>query len=178
MKFAKIILLVFAVAAIAFVGFRFYDRSHSPVAVVESNKNGLDVKVEYCQPSRKGRVVFDTDGLVRYGKVWRTGANEATIVTINKDVTVADSTLKAGKYSLWTIPNPDKWTIIFNATTDIWGTEYEIHKNKDVLKIDVPSGNSTDLVEKFRIDFDENSNGVSMILRWENTEVAVPIKSK
>src|SRR5690606_37609349 len=102
-------------------------------------------KVDYCQPAVKGRVIFGE--LVPYGQVWRTGANEATVIEINRDVKVAGSDLKAGKYSLWTIPTPEKWTIIFNSETGQWGTMYA--EDTDVLKVEVRSSMKDTSTERF-----------------------------
>ena len=108
-----------------------------------------------------------------YGEVWRTGANEATIFDVKQDIKVSDKTLKAGKYTLWTIPNVDKWTIILNSETGQWGTNYD--EKKDVVRVDVPVGKSAEMMEQFKIDFAAAATGAEMILRWDNTEVKVPI---
>ncbi len=174
MKILKIVLIVAAVLAIMMVGYRFYTKSHSPAAVAEFNKNGLALKVDYCRPSKKGRILFAEDGLVPFGKVWRTGANEATVISFNRDVTIAGQALKAGTYTLWTVPNADKWTIVINGETGQWGTNY--NPTKDVLRVDVPTGTNPDLEEMFLIKFDDATTGADMVLHWDTTEVAVPIR--
>lgn len=171
-KIVKIVLISVAVLALAFFGYMTYTKSKSPASTVAFNENGLSVQVDYCQPYKKGRVVFGT--LVPYGKVWRTGANEATIFDVKQDVKVADKPLKAGKYTLWTIPDTDKWTIIFNGQTGQWGTMYD--ESKDVMRVEVPASKIAETVEQFNISLAPATGGSDMILRWENTEVKVPVR--
>jgi hypothetical protein len=88
----------------------------------------LTVQVDYSRPYKKRREIFGK--LLPYGQVWRTGANEATIFDVKQDIKIGDKSLKAGKYTLWTIPNADKWTVILNSETGQWGTNY--NEKKDV----------------------------------------------
>lgn len=140
----------------------------SPKATAE----GTNVKVAYSQPSKNGRVIFG--GLVPYGQVWRTGANEATEITFDKDGSFGGKPVKAGTYTLWTIPGEKQWSVILNSDTKFWGTQYDKHKDKDVLKVEVPSKAISDEVEKFTIRF----AGKDMILEWDKTQVAVPVVIK
>ena len=171
-KIVKIILISVVVLALAFFCYMTFTKSKSPADTAKFDQNGLAVQVDYCQPYKKDRVVFGQ--LVPYGKVWRTGANEATLIEVKQDVKIAEKPLKAGKYTLWTIPNQDSWTIIINSETGQWGTMYD--EKKDVLRVDVPAGKITETVEQFKIDFAPAANGTDMQMRWENTEVKVPVK--
>jgi len=171
-KILKIVIISVAVLALAFYGFLTFTKSKSPADTASFNQNGLSVQVDYCQPYKKERVIFGQ--LVPYGKVWRTGANEATIFDVKQDVKIADKPLKAGKYTLWTIPNADNWTIVFNSQTGQWGTEYD--EAKDVLRVDVPASKLAETVEQFKIDFASAEGGTNMLLSWENTEVKVPVR--
>lgn len=114
-------------------------------------------------------------GTEKFGEVWRTGANETTEIKLYRDVTFGDKTLKAGTYSLYTIPNKDKWTIIFNSKLDTWGA-YEYDASKDVARVEVPAGKSDNEVEAFTIVFDGKGGTGDMVLAWENTMVKVPMK--
>jgi hypothetical protein len=173
MKFLRIALIVAAVLGLAFFGLYKFTKSKSPEATAKFDQNGLTVQVDYCQPYKKGRVVFGE--LVPYGKVWRTGANAATIIDLKQDVKIAEKSLKAGKYTLWTVPTASNWTIVINSETGQWGTNYD--GTKDVLRVDVPSSKSTgEAIEQFQIDLKPATNGTDMVLRWENTEVSVPIR--
>ncbi len=171
-KIVKIILIVAAVLVVAFFGFKSFTKSKSPAETAKFDQNGLTVQVDYCRPYKKGREIFGK--LLPYGQVWRTGANEATIFDVKQTIKVGDKTLKAGKYTLWTIPNADKWTVIMNEETGQWGTNYD--EKKDVLRVDVPVGKSVEMMEQFKIDFAAAEGGADMVLRWDNTEVKVPIR--
>lgn len=161
-----------AVLVIAFFGFKAFTKSKSPAETAKFDQNGLTVQVDYCRPYKKGREIFGK--LLPYGQVWRTGANEATIFEVKQDIKVDDKTLKAGKYTLWTIPNADKWTVILNSETGQWGTNYD--EKRDVLRVDVPVGKAAEMMEQFKIDFAAAEGGADMVLRWDNTEVKVPIR--
>lgn len=132
---------------------------------------GKGVKVSYGQPSKKGRVIFG--GLEAYGKVWRTGANEATEITFDKDATFGDKPVKAGTYTLFTVPGEKEWTVILNSELKQWGAyKYEEIKGKDVLKTTVPATTTSAPVEKLTITLPDNK----FVLEWDKTKVEVPIK--
>ncbi len=170
-KTVKIILIVIAALVAFFFGFKAFTKSKSPVATAKFDQNGLSVQVDYCQPYKKGRVIFGE--LQPFGKVWRTGANEATIFEVKQNIKIAGKDLKAGKYTLWTIPNVDKWTIIINSETGQWGTNYD--ESKDVLRVDVPAGKTATTLEQLTISFAPTATGSDMSIAWDNTEVKVPI---
>ena len=107
-------------------------RPSPPAKVSETLSNGTMVSVDYSQPSLKGRVIGKD--LAVYGKLWRTGANEATVFEISKDVKINGKALAAGKYGLFTIPGENEWTIIFNKTWDKWG-ETDYKEADDALRI-------------------------------------------
>lgn len=178
MKILRILLVILAILASAFVFFRlYYTKSFSPSASEKFEKNGLVVTVDYCQPSKKNRLIFGEEkdkALVPYGKWWRTGANEATVIKFSKDVTIAGKLLKAGTYTLFTIPNKDRWTIIFNQEVGQWGLSYDEKKN--VMTVSVASTQVDSSVEQFKISFVEQPEGGEMILQWDTTQVIVPIK--
>lgn len=181
MKKVLIILLgVVAVIVLAFVGIRSYTKRYSPGAVAEYKKDGLEIKVDYCQPAKKDRVIFG--GIVPYDKVWRTGANEATEITFNKDVTIGDKNIKAGSYALFSIPNQKDWTIILNSGnrtffgTRNWGTQYD--REKDVTRVKVNKQDTESVTEQFTIKIKEGKSGAdaTMYLMWDKVQVDVPIK--
>lgn len=163
----KILAIIPAVLFLA-VSVTAQQQRASPKATAE----GPNVKVAYGQPSKKGRVIFG--GLVPYGQVWRTGANEATEITFEKDGTFGGKPVKAGTYTLWTIPGEKQWSVILNSDTKFWGTEHEKHKDKDFLTVTVPSKAIGDEIEKFTIRF----AGKNMILEWDKTRVEVPVSVK
>ncbi|HXA01522.1 MAG TPA: DUF2911 domain-containing protein [Cytophagaceae bacterium] len=149
----------------------------SPEVTVEYKKNGKDISVFYCSPSKKGRIIFDS--LVPYGKVWRTGANEATTFTTGTDLIIGEKALPAGKYTLWTIPGKDEWTVILNGKQYGWGVNFSFEASreadKDVLQVKVPAQTLDTPQEKFSITFPD-SDSLKMVLAWDKTKVSVPIK--
>ena len=136
---------------------------------------GKNMSITYGRPYKKGRVIFG-DGktsLETYGKVWRTGANEATQVTVTRDCTFGGKKLKAGTYTMFTIPNEKEWTIILNSELKQWGAYgYDKVKDKDVLTTTVPSIHLNNTIEQFTINI--NDEGLDML--WDQTEVKVPVK--
>jgi hypothetical protein len=151
------------------------DSSPTDVAILRENGRGTAavVKVVYGRPQKKGRTMLG--GTEPYGTVWRTGANETTEIKLMKDVTFGDKLVKAGTYSLYSIPNKDEWTIIFNSKLDTWGA-YEYEESKDVARIKVPASKPDAEVEAFTITFDGSKGTGNMILAWENSMVKVPVK--
>ncbi|RMH22525.1 MAG: DUF2911 domain-containing protein [Acidobacteria bacterium] len=108
----------------------------SPPAAVEQTVGISKISIHYSRPSVRGRKIFGE--LVPWGKVWRTGANEATTFEISHDAKINGQPLKAGKYALFTIPNPESWTVIFNTVPDQWGA-FNHEPEKDALRIEVKS---------------------------------------
>jgi hypothetical protein len=172
-KFVKIGLIVAAVLALLFYVFKNWTKSHSPETTAEITSGDLTVSVKYCQPSVKGRTIFGE--LIPYGHVWRTGANEATVIKLSKDVTIGGQSLKAGEYSLWTIPSEENWSVIFNSATGQWGTMY--NSETDVLKVEAMATQTAESTEQFTISFvDVDTAGINMNLKWDKTLVTLPIE--
>ncbi|WP_127128578.1 DUF2911 domain-containing protein [Pseudoflavitalea rhizosphaerae] len=163
----KIILTAAIIAGSSTVAFS-QDAPKSPRITAEGN----DVKISYGQPSKRGREIFGK--LVPYGKVWRTGANEATEITFTKDGSFGGKPVKAGTYSLFTIPGEEEWTFILNSELKQWGSyKYEQIKGKDVLSVKVKSSKiGGDPVEKLTITLPEGK----LLLEWDQTKVEVPVK--
>jgi hypothetical protein len=120
-------------------------RPSPPALATETLANGTVVSIDYSQPSVKGRKI-GTDLEPKEGKVWRSGANEATVFEVSKDVKIEGQPLPAGKYSLYTIKNGDEWTIIFNKTWKQWGTNY--NEADDALRVKVKGGKADGFSEK------------------------------
>jgi hypothetical protein len=160
----------------AFIGYRNYTKSFSPEAEATFQQNGFKIGITFCQPAKKGRLLFGREqdkALVPYNKVWRTGANEATVFTLTKNVQIAGTPIQAGTYSLWTIPGPGNWQVVINQESGQWGTEY--NDGKDLARIEVPIRIKTPVTENFTIYFEEKENGANMILSWDQTEAVIPI---
>ncbi|WP_207534296.1 DUF2911 domain-containing protein [Desertivirga arenae] len=144
-------------------------RVSPPVTVTETTKKGAKITITYGQPSLKGRKI-GTD-FVPYGKVWRTGANEATVFEIDKDVKIKGQTLPAGKYGLYTIPGEKEWVVIFNKTWDQWGTKYS--EADDQLRVTVKPEHSEKFQEKLVFEI---SKAGEVSIEWGDTEVEFEAK--
>lgn len=133
---------------------------------------GKDVKVEYGQPSKKGRNIFGE--LVPFDKVWRAGANQGTEITFAKDATFGGKAIKAGSYTLFVQPTADNWTIFLNPELKQPGSfGYDKIKDKNVLEVQVPVKKTGSPVEKLTYRFADNNN---LIIEWDETQVEVPIQ--
>ena len=170
--FAMMCLLISSTTAFAQ---NFSPLDKSPADITSFPKRGSDkiVKVVYSRPQVKGRKVFG--GIVKYDKVWRTGANEATEITFSKDVKIGGKPVKAGTYTLFTIPTEDTWTVIINSELNQWGA-YQYKESNDVIRTEVTSRKSEEIIESFSITFEKSTNGAKMYLGWEKTIVEVPIE--
>jgi hypothetical protein len=145
----------------------------SPLAQSQVRYKDGYIKVVYSQPIKRGRQIFG--GLVPYGQVWRTGANEATEITITKDVLLNNQVLRAGTYSLFTIPNSDKWTIIINSDVGLWGS-YNYSQKLDVMRFDVPVDANAELTEALNISFDAKNEVANLLIRWDIVKITIPLK--
>ena len=152
-------------------------RSHSPQDIAELNIGDVSIKVVYCQPYKKGRVIFDdesTDALQPYGTYWRLGANEATEITFSNDVNFAGKPVSAGSYRMYVVPNADSWEVSLNSQLGEWGYS-EPDYSLDVLKVTVPVQTTSEETEQLTINFDGNPEESLMNIKWDNVLVSVPI---
>lgn len=147
----------------------------SPLEVVSMKWEDTYVKITYSRPHKRGREIFGN--LEPYGKVWRTGANEATEITTTGDIKLAGNKVPAGTYTLFTIPQEDKWTIILNSDLGQWGA-YRYDEEKDVLRFDVPTKKLPVTYEPFTIEFEQTANNVVLKMMWDQTGVEIPVSFK
>lgn len=133
------------------------------------------IAIIYSRPSMRGRVVMG--GLVPWGRVWRTGANQATHLRTSFDMMLGGMPVPRGTYTLWTIPGRKGWTMILNKQTGQWGTQYD--ERQDLARFPVDSRRTATPVDTFTVSF-ERGKGVagSIVLRWENTRVSVPFERR
>ena len=136
---------------------------------------GKSIKTDYSSPRMKGRKIYGE--LVPYGKVWRTGANEATTFVTSSDVVVGGKTVPAGSYTLFTVPNADKWTLIINKKNGEWGIPYK-YESDELARVDMKTSKLPSPVENFTISYDKSGNGCTMNIDWENTRASVDITPK
>lgn len=147
----------------------------SPLAIVNTRYKSTYFKLTYSQPHKKGREVFGS--LVPFGEVWRTGANEATELTVTRNIQINGTLLLAGTYSLFTIPDENKWTVIINSEPGLWGS-YNYNKTLDVMRFEVPVQTVPgELVyEAFTIQLDQKNEVADLLLLWDKTKISIPIK--
>jgi hypothetical protein len=173
---AGTVVAALAISAIALPAQQDKSSRPSPPAKAECKlPNGKTITVDYSSPRAKGRKIFG--GLVPYGQVWRAGANEATTFVTTSDITVGGKAVPAGKYTIFTIPAEDKWTLIISKKTGEWGTAYPGPEN-DLARIDMKVSKTPSPVENFTIAFDQTSAGCTLRMEWENTRASVDITAK
>jgi Protein of unknown function (DUF2911) len=166
------LLVLFATVAFAQTG---GGKASPPATAICDLGGGKTIKTDYSSPRAKGRKIYG--GLVPYGEVWRTGANEATTFVTSADVIVGGTTVPAGSYTIFTVPTADKWTLIINKTTGEWGIPYKYEGNElgrvdmNVSKLDAP-------VENLAIAYDKSKAGCVLRIDWETTRAAVNITAK
>jgi hypothetical protein len=136
---------------------------------------GKSVSIDYSSPRVKGRKVYGD--LVPYGKVWRLGANEATTLVTTADLNIGGATVPAGTYTLFAIPDKDKWTLIISKKTGEWGTQYP-GPSEDLARIDMKVSQLPSPVENFTISFDKSGTGGTLNADWETTRASVPVAKK
>ncbi|MEI9946009.1 MAG: DUF2911 domain-containing protein [Chitinophagaceae bacterium] len=146
----------------------------SPAATATGKVKDATITITYSSPAVKERKIWG--GLVPYDKVWRAGANQATIFETDKDIKVEGKTLAAGKYSLYALPGEKEWTIIFNSATGQWGINRDGSTTedpaKDVLRVNVTPEKAASFTESLTYTVD--SKGVALI--WENLKVPVKVQ--
>jgi opacity protein-like surface antigen len=144
----------------------------SPVMISSTTIDNTYIKVVYGMPFKNDREIFG--GLVPFNQVWRTGANEATEITLTGDVMFAGEHLPSGHYSLFTIPGENEWTVIINSGLGQWGSN-RYNEELDVMRVTVPVETLDEVWEAFRIQFTEVDDTIHMTLRWDTTGIRVPI---
>jgi hypothetical protein len=169
--------LVVLIAAMAIAQQPPQDKSKrpSPPGTAEVTLKNKKITIDYSRPSLKGRKVGQE--LAPYGKVWRTGANEATALNTEIDLNIGGAKVPAGKYTLYTLPSEGTWKLIINKQTGQWGTQYD--ESQDLARVDMKKTALPQSVEQFTISFDKkNGNTANLNLDWENIRVSVEIKAE
>lgn len=170
LSFTRAIMLALAVILFSVTSYA----QKSPAARATGKVNGATITIKYSSPSVRGRKIWGD--LVPYGQVWRAGANEATTMETDKDITVEGKPVKKGKYSLYAIPGETEWSIIINSETGQWGTDNSggttRNPAKDVAVVKVKPAKSASMNEA--LSYVVTDKGFA--LRWENLEVPVGVK--
>ena len=172
-----IVALVFMLAVYAFASAQ-QDKSKRPSPPAQAQCKFSDSKtitIDYSSPRMKGRKIFG--GLVPYGEVWRTGANEATTLLTTADLRVDGKDVPAGKYTLFTVPEQGKWTLIVNKHTGEWGIPYN-YQSEELVRIPMQVSKTASPVENFTISFEPGGGECTLEMSWENTQASVKLSEK
>jgi len=180
MRKAIAVVSVFALALVLFVlaSHARQDKSKRPSPPATATLDlggGKSLTIDYSSPRLKGRHVGQE--IAPYGEVWRTGANESTTFVTTADITVGGTAVPAGNYTIFTLPNKDKWVLIISKKTGEWGTQYPGPSN-DLARVDMKVSTLPSSVENFTISFDKSGNGGTLNLEWETTRASVAIAKK
>ena len=147
----------------------------SPPADTSQTVDGKTVSIHYNAPSKRGRQIFG--GLVPYDKVWRTGANEATLLKTEVNLKIGSANAPAGSYTLWTLPSTGTWKLIINKQTGQWGTKYD--ESQDLARVDMQKQTLSSPQEVMSITLDPFKNKHSTLhVKWDTTEASVPVTAE
>ncbi|HZQ92737.1 MAG TPA: DUF2911 domain-containing protein [Terriglobales bacterium] len=174
--------LTVSLALLALAATTFAQQRPSPPGTAETTLKGKKITINYSRPRindpRTGQPRKIMGGLVPYGDVWRTGANEATTFVTEAPVTVGGKDVPAGSYTLFTLPEQDKWTLIISRKTGEWGIPYPGQQD-DFARIPMKVETLTSTVDPFTISFDKKSDTEAALkLAWEKTQASVDVKAK
>lgn len=173
MKALKLKFTILGLSSMIFINAQIDKPSLSPKISSEQKVGLATVKLEYGQPNKQNRKIFGA--LIPYGKLWRTGANSATKISFNQDVTLANNPIPAGTYGLYSIPGEKEWTIIIHKNSTLWGAGGYQQKN-DLVRFTVPVTSLKNTFETLSLHFENfNTNGGDFIIAWENTKINIPL---
>jgi len=173
------VLAVLFVLTICIVSSAQQDKSQRPSPPAQAQcqfSGGKTITVDYSSPRMKGRKIFGE--LVPYGEVWRTGANEATTFVTNENlITVKETNIPAGSYTIFTVPKADQWTLIINKHTGEGGAPYK-YESEELARVPMSVTKLSSPVENFTISFDHTGGSCTMRMSWENTQASVEFTEK
>jgi hypothetical protein len=153
----------------------YYPNNYPVLKIQDKVTEPVVARVIYSRPQKNGRLIFGD--LVEYGKVWRLGANEATEIEFFRSVKIGDKKVEKGRYTLYSIPAEDTWTIILNKDNDTWGA-FKYDEQKDVLRTSVPVQKLNEEVEALAMTFEKSDSGCNLIIAWDNIKASLPISLK
>ena len=151
------------------------DKSKRPSPPAQAQckfSDGKTITINYSSPRAKGRKIFGE--LVPYGQVWRTGANDATAFVTDANLSVGGKAVPAGSYTIFTVPNAGKWTLIVNKKTGEWGIPYK-YEADELARVDMKVSPTTSAVENFTIALSPMGGSCTLNISWENTQASVDI---
>ena len=150
----------------------YYPNGYPVLKIQDKLTEPLVARVIFSRPQKNGRAIFGE--LLEYGNIWRLGANEATEIEFFQSVQIGDTKVKKGRYTMYCIPNPEKWTIIINKETDTWGS-FKYDETKDVVRTEVPVEKQTEPLEAFVMAFDKSPTGANLAIAWDTLKINLPV---
>jgi len=150
----------------------YYPAGYPIMKIQDKITEPLAIRLIYSRPQKNGRDVFG--GLVEYGQIWRLGANEAVEIEFFRDVKIGTNKVKKGRYTMYAIPNADKWTMILNKDTDTWGA-FKYDQKKDLLRVDIKPEKQADITESYSMYFEKSGTGANLVIIWDNIKSTLPI---
>lgn len=150
----------------------YYPVNYPVLKIQDKIAEPLAARVVYSRPQKAGRTVFGE--LVKYGEVWRAGANEATEIEFFKPVRIGGKKINKGRYTLYAIVNENSWTIILNKDTDTWGS-FKYDAKKDIVRAAASIQKNDTAVESLAMAFEKTGNGCNLIIAWDNVKASLPI---
>jgi hypothetical protein len=169
------ILFLFSVSLISSAQQDKSQRPSPPAQAQCKFSDGKTITVDYSSPRAKGRKIFG--GLVPYGEVWRTGANDATTLVTNANLTAKGKDVPSGSYTIFTVPAQDKWTLIVNKHTGEWGIPYK-YQSEELARVPMQASSTSSPVENFTIAFNQGGSNCTLQISWENTQASVTFAEK
>jgi len=165
--------LLFTVVALTAAVSPTFAQKVSPAAKTEVTLAGKAISIDYSRPYMKGRKIMGN--LVPYGRVWRTGADDATALKTPVNLEIGGVRVPAGNYTIYTLPSEGTWKLIINKQTGQWGTEYD--EKRDLARVDLKKSALDQPLEQFTIEFvKKNEKSADLILEWESTKLSVPVR--
>jgi len=184
MKKAVLLLFVFQLSLICLVAqslppvdkspmdMSYYPANYPVLKIQDKLTEQLVARVVYSRPQKAGRTIFGD--LVKYGEVWRIGANEATEIEFFRQVRIAGKKIAAGRYTLYAIANESSWTFIINKDTDTWGA-FKYDAKKDVIRSTVTIQKTDTALESLAMAFEKATGGFNLVVAWDNIKASLPI---
>jgi hypothetical protein len=176
LKIAAIAALIVITSSTVLFAQQDKSKRPSPPAQAQCKfSDGKTITVDYSSPRAKGRKIFGE--LVPYGQVWRTGANDATTFVTTAALSADGKDVPAGSYTIFTVPDQNKWTLIISKHTGEWGIPYK-YESEELARIPMSVSKTSAPVENFTISFDQGGSTCTMKLSWEETQASVQLSEK
>lgn len=150
----------------------YYPANYPVQKIQDKITEPLTARVIYSRPQKAGRVIFGD--LVKYGEVWRMGANEATEIQFFRHVKIGGKKIRPGRYTLYAIVYETTWTIILNDETDTWGA-FKYNAKKDIVRVEVPVQKTDNVVESLSMMFEKTTTGINLVIAWDTVKAALPV---